>query len=177
MTYSNADGDTVSLSMEHVEYQKAMLNVDGGMSPGQWRDMVDYITEQFKQLQSEMIDRFVDSLNGDAGGETGAVDERASVSLEGLPEYWNAENTSQRIVDFAVSFYGAFEGAGDEFLSIIRDAIDQGFSQARDMLGELPGAVDDLINETYDLVMNKLDEWATAQGIMTGQDAAVSEAA
>ncbi len=29
VNYSNKDGDTVSLSMEHIEYQKAMISFNG----------------------------------------------------------------------------------------------------------------------------------------------------
>jgi hypothetical protein len=82
-----------------------------------------------------------------------------------IPEYWNAENTSQRIIDFAVSFYGTFKGAGEEFLSTIKNAIDEGFKQAREMMGELPEEISSLADETSNLVMKKLTSWAQGHNI------------
>mgnify|MGYP000284375794 CR=1 FL=1 len=175
LTYSNADGDTVSLAMEHVEYQKAMMNFQGDAGSPEWKDIIDFITKEFDRLHGDMIRRFIDSLNGDTSAqEDKKTDETGDIP--GLPEYWNAENTSQRIVDFAVSFYGMFQGEGSDYLDMMRSAIDEGFKQARDMLGNLPGEVDKLVSDTYDLVMKKLDEWAAAQGITVGDEIAVKAA-
>jgi hypothetical protein len=73
-----------------------------------------------------------------------------------IPVYWNAENTSQRIVDFATSFLSAFKGESSEFFKTIKGAIETGFKAAKDMLGELPGPVGKLIDKTYRLTMEKL---------------------
>ena len=89
-------------------------------------------------------------------------------AIPGLPDYWNAENTSQRIVDFATSFLSAFKGSGQDFLNTIKNAIDEGFSQAKGILGDnAPDPISKLTNKTYALVMDKLDAWAKAQGITT----------
>jgi hypothetical protein len=82
-----------------------------------------------------------------------------------IPEYWNAENTSQRIADFALSFHGKTGIADEDFLQKIKAAIDEGFSQATTMLGQTPSAVNKLVDDTYSLTMKKLDEWASAKGI------------
>jgi hypothetical protein len=100
-----------------------------------------------------------------------------SKEIPGLPEYWNAENTSQRIVDFALSFAGMFKGTDDEFVSMIKDAIEKGFSQAKDILGDLPDPVGKLVEKTHALVMDKIDKWASdraAAEISGGQSLAVS---
>jgi hypothetical protein len=176
LTYTNADGDTVSLSMQHVEYQKAVMQFDGSSDSTQWKDIVDFIKKEFERLNSEMMDRLIASITGDdPKKKTEKTDDSADIA--GLPEYWNAENTSQRIVDFAVSFHGAFDGAGKDFLDTIRAAVDEGFKQARDSLGKLPDEVDALVSATYDLVMKKLDEWAAQQGIeVDGRDGTVAAA-
>jgi len=63
-----------------------------------------------------------------------------------------AEETSDRIVEFAKSLAG-----GDkEKIEELRDAIKEGFAQAEEILGELP----EVSKETYRLVMEKLDKWA-----------------
>jgi hypothetical protein len=176
LTYSNADGDSVSLSMEHVEYQKAMLNFQGDKDSREWKDIVDFIAREFERMQSDMVERFLAGINGEEPADETEKND-ASSEIPGLPEYWNAENTSQRIVDFAVSFFGQFEGNGGEYLDTIRAAISEGFQQARDQLGKLPDEVGSLVSDTYDLVMKKLDEWAGQQGIAVEQQSGSGQTA
>ncbi|NLJ55591.1 MAG: hypothetical protein GX334_00920 [Firmicutes bacterium] len=68
---------------------------------------------------------------------------------------WGAEAVSNRIVDFAV----AISGGDKSKLPEIRKAIEQGFGQAKNILGTLP----DLSLQTYDLVMEKLDRWENGE--------------
>jgi hypothetical protein len=108
----------------------------------------------------------------DAGMDTTGTDETQSTDTEvKIPEYWNAENTSQRIVDFATSFFDAFKGKGEEFLSKIKAAVEEGFKQAKDILGgNLPDVASKLVNDTHDLVMAKFDKWAQEKGITPKSD-------
>ncbi|NMB36068.1 MAG: hypothetical protein GX989_07290 [Firmicutes bacterium] len=62
-----------------------------------------------------------------------------------------AEAVSNRIVDFAI----AASGGDRSKLSEIKSAIDEGFRQAKNMLGGLP----EVSLKTYDLIMEKLDRW------------------
>jgi hypothetical protein len=166
LNYTSKDGDSVSLSTQSIEYQKAMLTANGVNSADDWKKIVDYMKDQFDSLKSQIIKDFLKSNGQDVQSTDQAS---GSEGIPGLPEYWNAENTSQRIVDFATSFYGAFKGSGDEFLSMIKDAIEKGFSQAKDIVGDLPDPVSKLVNNTHDLVMQKLDKWAADQGITDTQ--------
>jgi len=76
-----------------------------------------------------------------------------------VPEYWNAENTSQRIVDFAMSFRGlAPELSDEEYINQVRKAVELGYKLAKKDLGGLPGPSAKLFNDTYGLTMNKFDE-------------------
>ena len=173
LQYQNKDGDSVTLSTESVDYQKAMLTASDTNSKDDWKKVVDYLKQQYSSLKDEIIKSFLksngvdvqDSSNADSTSQTASSDE-----ISGLPEYWNAENTSQRIVDFATSFLGMFKGSGQDFLAMIKDAIDKGFSQAKDITGDLPDAVSKLVSNTHDLVMKKLDAWAQQQGITTEAD-------
>jgi len=84
------------------------------------------------------------------GNETKAAD---------VPEYWNAENTSQRIVDFAMSFRGlAPELSDEEYIKQVRDAVELGYKLAKKDLGGLPGPSAKLFNDTYSLTMSKFNE-------------------
>lgn len=85
-----------------------------------------------------------------------------------VPEFWNAENTSQRIVDFAMSFRSlAGELSDEEYMNDIRQAIQQGFKLAKEDLGNLPGPVGKLFNDTYNLTMEKLDRYLSEQNSST----------
>jgi hypothetical protein len=174
------DGDSVTLSTESIEYQKAMLTANGVNSEEDWKKVKDFLKEQYESLKAEIIKGFLKSNGMEVQNEKSADNASQTTSTDeipGLPEYWNAENTSQRIVDFATSFYSMFKGSGEDFLAMIKDAIGQGFSQAKDITGELPDAVSKLVNNTHDLVMKKLDAWAQQQGITTEADQTVTQAA
>ena len=127
--------------------------------------IIDYIKESYDQMRKELLKGFLKSVGVDVLEDEKVEKAEASDALEKLPEFWNAENTSQRIVDFAVSFLGIFKGSGDEFLSTIKAAIEEGFKQARDLLGDLPDQISNLVDDTYNLTMEKIDKWAEEQGI------------
>jgi hypothetical protein len=73
--------------------------------------------------------------------------------------YFGVEKTSERIFDFAVGIAG-----GDPArIDAIREGVETGFQEAFDAFG---GWLPDISYDTYDAVMNKLDDWA---GISPGQ--------
>ena len=108
--------------------------------------------DQQKSIDSDADDslKFIDPLLYNVSDDAEAAE---------VPEYWNAENTSQRIVDFATSFLSAFDGAPEEFQNDIKEAIKKGFEEAKDIMGELPEASAKLYNDTYELTMEKLDNF------------------
>jgi hypothetical protein len=164
MEFTSKDGDKVTFSMESLQYRKTMLQVDAEGSPEDMQKIVDYIKKEYTSMREELQKAFIKSIGGSVD-DTSSIDEAGKTDTLNIPEYWNAENTSQRIVDFAVSFFNAFKGSGEEFLNIIKGAIEKGFGEAADMLGDLPDAVQGLVNDTHRLVMEKLDAWAQSQGI------------
>lgn len=116
----------------------------------------------------------------DAAGTEGAEETGTDASLA---DYFSPENTAQRIVDFARSFFPAYGDnhadehdptkLQDDFTKMMRDAIEQGFKEARAILGDFyeqdtPGFITDTIDQTYDLVQQKLDA-------LFGDDKAESE--
>lgn len=159
--YTSKDGDTVHFSMESVEYSRSMMEVSAQGDQEDMEKLVNFIKESYDQLKKEILNGFLKSV-GYKVEEEEEVD--AAEKLE-VPEYWNAENTSQRIVDFAVSFYSLFDGSGSDYIEMIKGAIEDGFAQAREMLGEVPDEISALVDDTYQLVMEKMDAWAVEQGI------------
>jgi hypothetical protein len=172
--YQSADGDSVSLSSQSVEIQKAALSASGNNSQADWNKVVDYLKQEFSSLKSEIVNKLFGGKDQSSAGAAPATSTSTSSAdgIPGLPDYWSSENTSQRIVDFATSFLGAFKGSGSQFLSTIKDAIDKGFSEAEGITGKLPDAVSGLVNKTHDLVMQKLDAWAQQQGITVADSSA-----
>ena len=168
--YTSKDGDTVSFSMESVEYSKSIMEISAEGSKDDMKELIDFIKDSYNQMKKDLIRGFLKSVGAEVPEDEQASEAEPAKELQ-IPEYWNAENTSQRIVDFAVSFSGLFEGSGDEFLSMIKDAIDEGFKQAREMLGDLPDEVSGLIDDTYKLVMEKLDAWGNEQGVAANSTA------
>ncbi len=88
--------------------------------------------------------------------------------LEGGNIDYSPEATADRIVNFATSFFevhrARHENLSDEealgsYMNVIGDAIDKGFSEAReilDSLNVLQGEVKENIDTTYDLIQEKL---------------------
>ena len=90
-----------------------------------------------------------------------AVDEDEKAAE--VPEEWGADQTSQRIVDFALAFRGSAKDMSDEeFIEKIRGAIQDGFRSAKGDLKDLPGPSAKLFNDTYEAAMKKLDDTLAA---------------
>ena len=75
-----------------------------------------------------------------------------------VPDEWSAENTSQRIVDFALKFASQSDKPFDQFVGEMRAAVQAGFSQAKDEMGGVPSASGKLFNDTYVAAMDKFDK-------------------
>ncbi|HEX2958421.1 MAG TPA: DUF5610 domain-containing protein, partial [Chitinispirillaceae bacterium] len=151
---ASGDGDSVSLSYEGVEYSESIMQLQAETDPEKIKELATYIKDQFHSIKNELMKK----LFGNHESDKNKIEPATSSQL---PEYWNAENTSTRIVDFAVSFYGIVSAKGQDYLDQIKAAIEEGFKQAKGFLGELPEETEKLVSNTYDLVMKKLDSWAT----------------
>jgi hypothetical protein len=179
VSYTSADGDSVSLSASSVDYQKAILTANGDTSSEDWQKIIDQIKDEYVKMKGSIVTTMFGGSDGKAQEVSDPRKFDESKAIPGLPEYWNAENTSQRIVDFATSFIGMFDGSDTEFVSMIKDAIEKGFSQAKDVLGNMPDEVSKLTDKTHALVMDKIDKWASdraAAAQATGEQAATVSA-
>ncbi len=90
--------------------------------------------------------------------QSGEGSDAADDCEAGIPEYWNAENTSDRIVHFATQM-AEIAGDDSEFAQNIMQAVVDGFDQANAVTGPLPGAAGELNKKTHDLTMSKLSKW------------------
>jgi hypothetical protein len=78
------------------------------------------------------------------------------------------EATAQRITDFALSFFPmyasqhkdqSYEQQLNDYQKLVGGAIDSGFTEAGKILGDLPSGVSDQIQQTHDLVWQKLSSF------------------
>jgi len=88
---------------------------------------------------------------GDVEVDEQAVSEAKQLISEGGK--FSPEAVSDRIVNFAKSI----SGGDTEKYGLLKDAIEKGFNEAREILG---GSLPEISETTYDLVMDKLDNWA-----------------
>ena len=182
--FKNKDGDTVHLQLSLTQYQQSMTAAELIGKDGQpvnnkmpsLEEIINGIKNNVMAMQKEVIKNFLKTHGIEPKETDTEYDEDKVKKLEdNMPEFWNAENTSQRIVNFATAFYGIHgEGSLDDFVNSIKDAVKAGFGEAKEELGELPGAVKGLINKTYDLVMQKIDAWRQD---MTGVETEIKGAA
>ncbi len=154
LTLTSSDGTTLSVEKQQLAYTRQGVAVNAtGSSVDPKSEMTRHIVAQLRQIKQSVFESLNPQQTG-KGEQTRETEEVAQV-----PEYWNAENTSTRIVDFATQFFSAFDGTKTEYGEIIRDAIEKGFAEAKEILGELPSATNNLIQETHELTMQKLDAW------------------
>jgi hypothetical protein len=69
-------------------------------------------------------------------------------------DYFNSENTANRILDFARALW---DGSSEK-LDILSKAIDQGVSEARQALGSIPNWLSNMIGQTEDLLHQGLED-------------------
>ncbi len=110
-----------------------------------------------------------ESAAGEEVGEVAPDEETAEDNLlTRLQEYFSPENTARRILDVATSFFSlsdAYKNGGDTeaarqtFADFIGGAIEQGFSSAREILGDLPESVGAGIDKTHSLVFSGLEDF------------------
>lgn len=91
--------------------------------------------------------------NGDQEIDISKISQEEAIELIADDGYFGVDQTSDRIVDFAI----ASAGHDISRLDAIKDGVEAGFNEALDAFG---GWLPDISYDTYDAVMSKLDDWA-----------------
>ena len=127
-------------------------------------DKLEFSAKSTRQLKNESMKNMVSqiltgqaSANGDKTNIQSQLNEiLSSFDIEPIEadseDFWGAEKTAQRILDFAKNLAG-----GDaEAFSTLKEAFQKGFDEAGKIWGDkLP----DVCQDTYDLVQKGFDEW------------------
>jgi len=173
LEYKSKDGDTLSIqySSQELAYSSTLPSDENAetaqadkapyqLTPEEAANFRNQLKNELYDYKEEIIKNFIESNGGTYQRTNTAEDDPEVSDLEAkMPAYWNAENTAQRIADFATSFFSGYEGESSEYFKTIKEAIKAGFQEANDKLGQLPGPVGKLVNKTYGLVMDKLDAY------------------
>lgn len=165
-TYSPQLGTATEAYHNQIHPDPQNNQVEG--APEDEKDLVDEFQIQLDEFQAAIRKELLDSILESIDPETKNMlveqfkqdhvmyEVEEGVEAAEVPDYWNSENTSQRIVDFAMSF--ADENSSPEFLEELRGAVMEGFAQAKELLGDIPGEAGKLFNDTYEAAMLKFDE-------------------
>jgi hypothetical protein len=91
------------------------------------------------------------------------------IESDGSEDFWGAEKTANRILDFAKSL----AGNDPKNIEKLKDAFEKGFGECKKIWGgDLPG----VCGETADLVRKGFDDWANEVSANTQSDAAAAAA-
>jgi len=163
LKYTSKDGDRFELSYNNEKVNTFVANIsetdqeENKLFNNLFEKLNEYILEQERHLLEIL---FGENTPLKASNTENKEIQTSGSSLEqNIPEYWNAENTSQRIVDFATSFSSLSNKDTGEYGEMMIEAVKKGFEEANAILGNLPDAVGELISETQRLTFEKLDAW------------------
>jgi len=142
------DSVTISHSSETaITYSSSKISTD---------EMADKSYEMLRQLVTNMLkEQGIDFKIATDSSEIDISEISQEEAQELIAEdgYFGVEQTSDRIVDFAL----AAAGGDVSKLDVIKEGVENGFSEALDAFG---GWLPDISYDTLDAVMEKLDAWA-----------------
>jgi hypothetical protein len=99
---------------------------------------------------------------GDGEIDLSTISQADAQKLIAEDGYFGVDQTSDRIVNFAI----AAAGSDPSRLDAIKAGVEKGFKEAQKAFG---GSLPDISYDTYNAIMNKLDTWA-----QTGNDSQVT---
>lgn len=141
--------DTVTLQQN----KEPNITYSSSLSP---EDMADKGYEMLRRLVTTLLqEQGVDHeiANGNSTINLQEITQEEAQELIAEDGYFGVEQTSTRIVDFAIALAGGDTGR----LSAIKEGVEKGFNEALQAFG---GSLPDISYKTFDAVMEKLDIWA-----------------
>ena len=157
-------------SSEAAVYEKSddSVKTTAGYSKTDRSALVSQLQADLEKQKSQLLDIVRKTISGQgnaiahaddmwkflASGEFTVDEETKKNAQEAISEdgYWGVNQTSDRIVDFAIALSGNDPSKAEELL----DAFKKGFDEATKAWGkDLP----DISQKTYDAVLSKFDAW------------------
>jgi len=136
---------------------------------GDLQTLQNSVNTVFDRVQTQLENYFsITGQDPEAAEEEFFPPEDASANE--ILEFFNPKNTAGRIVNFATGFFSNFaqnnpnlpaEEQTEEFTTLITDAVQKGFGEAKNILGDLSGNEDisQNIEQTYQLVLEGIEEY------------------
>jgi hypothetical protein len=159
--------EAIETPKDTVEISEGALDSEKVKGNGHWKDFdMDAFQTEIRNTLMASINQSKKTLQ-DAGVEFVKYNDDSilyggvpkGTKAADVPEYWNAENTSKRIVDFAMSFRSmAPELSDEEYIDQVRKAVQLGYKLAKKDVGSMPGPSAQLFNDTYNLTMKRFDD-------------------
>lgn len=128
------------------------------------------VNDSISQTQTDLSQKDLVDINKKLLEKSNNISNGIEPVSEKDKNYFSAENTANRIYNFASSFYETYlagtgkedsEASRKEYKDIIGGAIDEGFGQALSVLGELPDSVSKEVQSTHSLIFEKLDRFVS----------------
>ncbi len=148
ITSREPDSVTINYNQEVSVTYSSSLTIQTGDGQDQYNLLRGLVTNMLKE---QGIDFKV--ANGEQKIDISSISQEEATELIAEDGYFGVDQTSDRIVDFAIGIAG-----GDPTrLDAIKEGVEKGFNEA---LEAFNGWLPDISYETFDAVMNKLDAWA-----------------
>jgi len=142
------DSVTISYHEEVTTTYSSSLTIQTGDEQDQYNLLRGLVTNMLKE---QGIDFRI--ANGDQTIDINEISREEATQLIADDGYFGVEQTSERIVDFAIGM----AGNDPSRLEAIKEGIEKAFNEALEAFGDwLP----DISYDTHDAVMGKLDTWA-----------------
>lgn len=142
------DSVTITQEQEVSMTYSSSLTIQTGESQDQYNLLRSLVANMLKE---QGIDFKV--ANGDQQIDITGLTQEEAVALIADDGYFGVDQTSDRIVDFAVGI----SGGDPSRLAAIKEGVEKGFNEALEAFG---GSLPDISYDTFDAVMKKLDDWA-----------------
>ncbi len=147
------DSVTIQYHQEVSMTYSSSLTIQTGDGQDQYNLLRGLVTNMLKE---QGIDFKV--ANGEQEIDISSLSQEEATELIAEDGYFGVDQTSDRIVDFAIDIAG-----GDPTrLDAIKEGVEKGFNEA---LEAFNGWLPDISYETFDAVMNKLDAWAEVDNL------------
>lgn len=144
----SSDTVTINSHQEVSMTYESSLTIQTGDVQDQYNLLRGLVTSMLKE---QGIDFKVAA--GEQEIDISSISQEEAVELIADDGYFGVEQTSDRIVDFAISL----SGNDPSRLDAIKEGVENGFNEALEAFG---GWLPDISYDTYDAVMSKLDAWA-----------------
>lgn len=155
----NESGVVLEISQKEEKtatYKKPVVNKPNIDDINRLKHEAEKATSSLRDLVEKLISRQGKTLEKVLSGEeTVEVDAETRAQAQQMISEdgeFGVKNTAQRIVDYAK----ALAGGDKSKISDLRDAIKEGFAQAKEAFG---GELPEISEETYKEVMSQLDQW------------------